>query len=532
MATKETGQASVAELDPSEQRLRELGYKQELKRELTSFTNFSVSFSIVSVLTGLSSLYGTGLVSGGPVVIIWGWCLVSLMTGCVAAAMAEICSGYPTSGGLYFWSARLAGPRWGPLASWITGWFNLLGQFACTAGIDFGLAIALCATVSIGTDFAFEPSPGVLVLVYIALLVVHGLLNTFAVRAIAILNTISVWWHIVGVLAIIISVLVGADQPQSGTWVFSHFANYTGWDNAGYVALLGLLMSQFTMTGYDASAHMTEETKRADVAGPIGILMAVGVSFVAGLAYLLGLTFAIQDYDRVVGSRTGMAVAQIFLDALGRTGAILLLVIVMGAMFFAGNASVTSNSRMLYAFSRDGAVPGSRYWHQINQKRKSPVNAVWCAVGVAAVLGLPYLGNSTAFTAITSLATIGLYISYGLPILCRVWRPQAFEHGPLHLGRLGRLIGIVACLWVAFITVLFVLPTASPVTAENMNYAPVMVGIVLVFVGGWWMLSARHWFHGPVCNVTLDTKATVSATFASAPLDGQAPYTKGAEDAA
>jgi len=203
----------------------------------------------------------------------------------------------------------------------------------------------------------------------------------------------------------------------------------------------------------------------------------------------------------VVNTPTQVAIAQIFLDSVGRTGALLLLAIVMGAMFFSGLASVTANSRMMYAFARDGAIPGSRYWHRIHPTWRTPVNAVWCSVGIAAVLGLPYLANSTAFTAITSLATIGLYISYGIPILCRLLNPSAFTPGPFSLGRASRPVCVVACTWIAFITVLFVLPPVRPVTAMNMNYAVVAVGVVSMgVVGGWWG-GARHWFVGPVANL-------------------------------
>lgn len=158
---------------------------------------------------------------------------------------------------------------------------------------------------------------------------------------------------------------------------------------------------------------MTEETKNADVAGPVGILMAVAVSFVAGLAYLLALTFGIQDIDRVLNTPTGNPIAQIFLDALGETGALLLLVILLLAQFFCGNASVTANSRMIYAFSRDGAMPGSKYLHKVHPQLDSPVWAIWLSCFVSALLGLLYLVNAAAFSAITSIATIGLYISYG-----------------------------------------------------------------------------------------------------------------------
>ncbi|KAG0293311.1 hypothetical protein BGZ97_005370 [Linnemannia gamsii] len=489
-------------IDRSEQRLRELGYKQELKRELTSFTNFSVSFSIVSILTGLTSLYGTALNSGGPAVIIWGWVFVSIMSMCVAASMAEICSSYPTSGGLYYWSSKLAGEH-GPFYAWITGWWNLLGQFGCTAGIDFGLALLLSSVISLKTGWMYERWH--VVLIYFAILIIHGLINTFLVRYIAAMNTASVWVHIGGVIIILVSILVKTPNKASASFVFTHFINNTGWSSTVYVVLLGLLQSQFTMTGYDASAHMTEETMNADVAGPVGIMMAVGVSFVAGLGYLLALTFGIQDIDRVLNSETGNPIVQIFMESVGDTGALLLLIILLLAQFFCGSASVTANSRMIYAFSRDGAMPGSKYFHQIHPTLKSPVWGVWLSCFVSALLGLLYLIHATAFSAITSIATIGLYISYGLPTFCRItYSRNTFEDGPISLGRFSFPIGVISCVWIVIITVLFVLPGASPVTAENMNWTVVIVAAAAIFIFGNWYFNARHWFKGPVANIDIE----------------------------
>ncbi|KAF9983367.1 hypothetical protein BGZ65_001874 [Modicella reniformis] len=489
-------------IDRSEQRLRELGYKQELKRELTSFTNFSVSFSVVSILTGLTSLYGSALKSGGPVVIIWGWVFVSIMSMCVAASMAEICSSYPTSGGLYFWSSKLAGKH-GPFYAWVTGWWNLLGQFGCTAGIDFGLAILLCSVITFKTGFVFERWH--VVLIYFSLLIIHGMINTFLIKFMAIMNTISVWVHIGGVVIILVTLLVKTESKASASFVFTEFVNKTGWSSSVYVVLLGLLQSQFTMTGeHDASALMTEETKNADVAGPIGILMAVGVSFVAGLGYLLALTFGIQDLDRVLTTTMGNPITQIFVDSVGETGAILLLVILLVAQFFCGNASVTANSRMIYAFSRDNAMPGSQYFHQIHPTLKSPIWGIWLSCFVSALLGLMYLADEAAFSAITSIATIGLYISYGLPTFCRLVYCENFEPGPISLGRFSIPIGVVSCVWIVIITVLFVLPTSSPVNAKNMNYTVVVVAASAIYIFGNWYFNARHWFKGPISNIDIE----------------------------
>ncbi|HEU5353666.1 MAG TPA: amino acid permease [Actinocrinis sp.] len=491
-----------------EQRLHQLGYAQELSRSMSGFSNFAVSFTIISILSGCLTLYGFGMNTGGPVMIVWGWPVVGLMTLLVGLAMAEVCSSFPTAGGLYYWSAKLAG-RNAAAWSWFTGWFNFLGQVAVTAGIDFGAALFINAFANLQWNFA--ATPGHTVLIFAGVLLLHGLLNTFNVRLVAILNQVSVWWHLLGVLLIVAVLAIAPSHHQSASFVFGHFVNNTGWTSGLYVALLGLLLAQYTFTGYDASAHMTEETKNAAISGPRGIVMSILVSLGAGWVLLIGITFAIQNYANEVGSATGVPPAQIFIDAVGATGGKLLLLIAIGAQLFCGMASVTANSRMIYAFSRDGALPGSAFWHRINKRTRTPTNAVWLAAAGAFLLGLPYLWNATAYAAVTSIAVIGLYIAYVIPTFLRLRMGEAFERGPWHLGRWSRPIGIVAVAWVGVITILFMLPTVSPITGANFNYTVVAVAVVLGFAGIWWLLSARRWFTGPKVQGSAEELAAIEA---------------------
>jgi amino acid transporter len=300
------------------------------------------------------------------------------------------------------------------------------------------------------------------------------------------------------------------DRHQSASFVFGHFVNNTGWGSTLYVVLLGLLLAQYTFTGFDASAHMTEETRSADTAGPRGIVMSIVVSLVAGWVLLIGVTFAIQSYSNALAAPdTGVPPAQIFVDAVGLTTAKLLLLIVIGAQLFCGMSSVTANSRMIYAFSRDGALPASRIWHRINPRTRTPTNAIWLAAGGAFVLGLPYLFNATAYAAVTSIAVIGLYIAYVIPTFLRLRAGERFQRGPWHLGRWSRPIGIVAVIWVVFITILFMLPTVSPVDSTTFNYTPIAVLVVLGFAGIWWLVSAKNWFTGPKVQGTAEELAAV-----------------------
>jgi amino acid permease (GABA permease) len=476
------------------ERLHELGYAQELLRQMGGFSNFAVSFTIISILSGCLTLYAFGMNTGGPVAMNIGWPLVGVMVIFVGLAMAEVCSSYPTAGGLYYWSAKLArnnGPAW----SWFTGWFNLMGQVGVTAGIDFGLAFFLTAFLNL--LFNFPTSPGWVILVYAIVLFAHGLLNTFGVRLVALLNDVSVWWHIFGVLIIVGVLWIVPDHHQSISFVFTKFVNNTGFGSKIYVFLLGLLLAQYTFTGYDASAHMTEETRDASVSGPWGIVMSIVVSLIAGWILLIGVTWAIQNYTAELGSATGVPPAQIFIDAAGRHLGEFLLFIVVVAQFYCGMSSVTANSRMIYAFSRDGALPGSAFWHRINKRTRTPTNSIWLAAVGAFILGVPYLWSPVAYFAVTSIAVIGLYIAYAIPILLRLINADAFVRGPWHLGAWSKPIGWIAVAWVVFISILFCLPQVSPVTGSTFNYASIAVAVVLLGSGGYWVLSAHKWFSGP-----------------------------------
>jgi len=507
-------QAVPEAVDADQKRLHELGYAQELMRRMSGFSNFAVSFTIISILSGCLTLYGFGMLTGGPVVIVWGWPFVGVMTLFVGLSMAEVCSSFPTAGGLYYWAAKLAPPKTAAAWSWFTGWFNFLGQVAVTAGIDFGAAFFVHALLTL--VFNLSDAHWVTVVIYAIILFVHGLLNQFGIRLVALLNDVSVWWHIFGVLIIVAVLAFVPSHHQSAGFVFGHFYNGTGltWGTF-YIVLIGLLLAQYTFTGYDASAHMTEETRDAATAGPRGIVMSILVSLIAGWVLLIGVTFAIQNYAGEVGSATGVPPAQIFWDAIGKTGAELLLVIVCVAQLFCGMSSVTANSRMIYAFSRDGALPGSSFWHRVNKRTRTPTNAIWLAAGGALILGLPYLWNYAAYAAVTSIAVIGLYIAYVTPTFLRLRKGEDFKRGPWHLGRWSYVVGWTAVVWVVIIFFLFMLPQVGPITFTTFNYAVIAVLAVIGFAGIYWLVSARHWFKGPKVQGTAEELAAIEHELAS-----------------
>ncbi|XP_041011002.1 amino-acid permease BAT1 homolog isoform X1 [Juglans microcarpa x Juglans regia] len=478
-------------------------------------SNFAFSFSIISVLTGVTTLYNTGLKFGGPVSLAYGWLIAGTFTMFVGFSMAEICSSFPTSGGLYYWSAKLAGPGWAPFASWITGWFNIVGQWAVTTSVDFSLAQLIQVIILLSTGGknggGYEASKYLVIGFHGGILLLHAIINSLPISWLSLFGQLAAGWNIVGVFVLMILIPCVATERASAKFVFTYFNtdNGDGINNKLYIFILGLLMSQYTLTGYDASAHMTEETKNADKNGPRGIISSIGISIIVGWGYILGITFAVTNISYLLDENNdagGYAIAEIFYLAFKNrygngVGGIICLGVVAVAIFFCGMSSVTSNSRMAYAFSRDGAMPFSSVWHKVN-KQEVPINAVWLSAFISFCMALTSLGSLVAFQAMVSIATIGLYIAYALPIFFRVTLARkSFIPGPFNLGRYGIIVGWVAVLWVVTISVLFSLPVAYPITNETLNYTPVAVGCLFVLTVSSWIFSARHWFRGPITNV-------------------------------
>jgi amino acid transporter len=477
-----------------------------------------------------------GMVTGGPMVITLGWIIVGFFALLVGMAMGEICSAYPTAGGLYYWSAKLArknGARW----SWFTGWFNLLGQVGVIASVDYALAVFIAYFIRMFDDSYRLTVLGIF-FIFLLVLIAHGLLNTFGVQVVKILGDISVWWHVAGVVIIFLILMIAPNNTRGLGSVFDKAPpGLTGWNGGVFISVylfgLGLLLAQYTITGFDASAHVSEETVGARTEAPKAIVRAIYVSAIAAFFLNLAMTQAIPNdpdaYGAIAFGDGGdpffiNAAPRLISTAVGLGTAKFLVFICIVAQFFCGMASVTANSRMIYAFSRDGALPGSKYWHKINPKTRTPTNSIWLGVVLSAIVGATSLyvrGSgvgrySTAFFAMTGICVIGLYIAYAIPIYLRLTNPD-FQTGPWHLKGYHKLVGWTALVWIALITVLFFAPLFWPFwpiwgdknlisddgagtvffKQNNFNFTGPL--IILSFLGMWlyWRLSARKWFTGP-----------------------------------
>ena len=537
-----------------EKHLAELGYKQDLTRSWSSFSNFAISFSIISILAGCFTTFGHAWNNGGPVAISIGWPIIATLILIIGFTMSELVSAYPTSGGIYWWASKLGGAK----AGYYTGWLNLAGLIAIVASVAYGAATFFdFAMTRLSESWAAGYSLERVFLIFMIILVLTALVNIFSSQLLAIFNNISVWWHVIGASAVVI-ILVFFLKDGATHWniqdvffgrvnnTFGLFnstdgaANGAGTSGPGfwfYVIPLGFLLTQYTITGYDASAHLSEETHGASNAAAKGIWRSIFYSAIGGWILLLAFLFAVQDPAGV--SAGGGGVQVIFDQALTPKMSGLVLMIATIGQLFCTTACLTSASRMLFAFSRDGAVPGAKYWARVN-KSKTPVYAVIAVTVVGFILTLPALvkfniGTEeapiytvTAFFAIVSIGVIGLYLAFAIPIYYR-WKAGAkFKQGSWNLGNKWKWMAPIAVIEIVVTSVYFILPLYPagapgflrgilgapsaedvPFDWKSVNYAPIVLGALLIALWIGWHLSAKKWFTGP--KITVDLPAGVSS---------------------
>ena len=505
--------------------LHQLGYAQELFRNMGGFSNFAISFSIISILTGAVILYDYGLAWAGTAAVLIGWPLVTVFVLLIAASMGEIASAYPTAGGLYYWASRMKNKNWG----WWTAWLNLIGQFAIVAGINYAAAGFLNATIidkiTGGVFNTTEIIPGILngQLVTMGILMLIQLaMNIAGISLVSLLNQVSVWWHIIIVAAVVILVFIAGKPDQSGLHLFAiepldkagswdnnlGFAHLTYGPAVSYPIILAfffsLLQANWTYTGYDASAHVAEETVGARVSSAWGIFLSVAVSAIVGFVFLLALTTHLPSLstlfpDTLDDAATysqyyfggGVAVIDILKYNLGSFGDVLSAGIAI-AMAFCGLSSVASAGRMLFAFSRDDGLPGAGWLKKVSHRYRTPANSLIAIVVVSWLFTVAafIVGTGTAIIIVTAISTIFLYAAYGVVIYLGATTSDWLTERVWSLGRWSKPVAWIAIAWVLVLMVLFSFPTSGNISFPFMI---VTVVLLLIYYFGW----ARSRFKGP-----------------------------------
>ncbi|KZV65292.1 amino acid transporter [Peniophora sp. CONT] len=495
-------------LDADEALLKQLGYKQELRRTFTPLELFGVGFGIIGVVPSVASILVYAIPNGGPSAMIWGWavCTVGLMA--ISAAIAELGSAMPTSGGLYYWTYSFSSPQYKTILAWMVGYSNTIGNLAAVASVEWGFSLQLMATITIATHGAFIPTRGQIYGVYVAALLVHGTIcSVGAVKYIARVQSLITTLNVVLALVVIIALPAATPQKFKNTaaYAFGGFENFSGWPD-GFAFLLSFLAPLWAVGAFDSSTHLSEEAKNANVAVPWALMSMTSVACALGWGVVVSIVFNMgTDLEAILASDIGQPMAAILFNSFGREGTLAVWIVVVLLQFAMGVDMLIVCSRQNYAFSRDGALPLSRVIRRVNPTSGTPVYAVWFAVFVSALLGLLSFAGPAAIGAIFSLVVVGQFTAYSIPICARFLGKNSFKPGPFTLGRAGAPIGFGAVVFMSFTSVVFLFPATPGPSSATMNYTVAVWGGTLALAAIYFYLpkyGGRNWFTGPISNVT------------------------------
>ncbi|KAG1844723.1 amino acid transporter [Suillus subluteus] len=455
--------------------LEKLGYKQEMTRKLNA--SQQVTLAIMAVPFGLTSPIATSLVGGGPVVIIWGWILVSVLTQTLAFSLAEICSKYPTSAGAYYWCYRLASPRTRLLASWINGWLTVVGGWTVDLSVKFDM-------------------------IFLGVTAVAGIFCIFFNRLLPTVDIICACWTGLGIIAKAaagrrsVSFALGNFDPTFSGWTpgWSFFIGLLPWDWALNYALA------YTFSAIGMIVNMAEEVHNPSEILPKAIVSSVPIGTLTGVVYLLPILFTLPDVATMLQVSSSQPIGVMFTLIMGsRAGGFGLVFIMFGISMFCTISTSCAGSRATWAFARDKAIPFHRCFSKIGPYLEDvPVNAYALSTVIQVLLGLVYLGSLAAFNAFAGVAVMCLGASYAMPVAISLMNARRDMHdAPFNLGRFGTVINVIAVLWIMFVTVLFSMPAVIPVTIWSMNYASAMfVGFGMISAA-WYMINGQFYYRGP-----------------------------------
>ncbi|KAG1740477.1 amino acid transporter [Suillus paluster] len=466
----------------SDQRLLDLGIRPKFRREMSLFGVLGISFCAIGILNGMSSAIQTGLFSGGPLGLFWGWNICSFFMLLIAFSFAEICSAYPTMGGLYFWVCKMKPDL---NESVFTGWLYSMAMVFTGVSANLSVALYLSSMAEVGQGRTLTRS------------------RNRCDRMGRHMSTLFVWWTLGGTVVLVTTLLVKAPMKNSADFVFTNVQNFTGWQSRGFVVLLGFLQAVYTLEGCETAAQVAEEAVRAEILAPLAVVGSIAGSWLIGLAYLLALLFAVQDIASVQATTFAIPIAQLFYDAVGPQLTQLCLIVIMVSQVMAAITTFTASSRLFYALARDNAFPLKKQFLTLN-RFQAPYWGVWTSVLIGCIISCAYIGSAIAFNAILSSAAISVMLSYLQPIIIRVFWPDSIQDfGPFRLGKWSWPVNFASFLFTIFVCILFILPTAYPADVLNMNYSIVAVGGLLVVITINWFWWGRHSFKGLVKTVTI-----------------------------
>ncbi|KAJ5520405.1 hypothetical protein N7463_000858 [Penicillium fimorum] len=477
------------EYNSDDAQLARMGHKSELKRNFSLISMLGLAFAILNSWTALSASLGLSLPSGGSTSIVWGLITAGICNLCMATSLAEFLSAYPTAGGQYHWVAVISWRKWIPILSWITGWVNCSGWVALVATAGLLGSQLILGVISLMNP-TYEPQRWHQFLIYIGYNIVAFLINAFMNKFLPYVTKAAFTWSLTGFAVICITALACASPNyNSAEFVFTDFINETGWPD-GIAWLLGLLQGGLGVTGFDGVAHMIEEIPNPSIEGPKIMIACVGIGTVTGTIFLVVLLFVAGDINQIINSAATPLLAILKNATSSNAGAICLLIFPLVCALFAATAIMTTSSRMVYAFARDGGLPASPFFSRVHPKLQVPLNSLYLNLALVVIFGCIFLGSTSAFNAIVSAEL--------LPRKDNATRTLFQAARNRWLDPQHHLVGVHFPDYYPF-----PFPPELPATGSNMNYCVAAFGIVFVISTIQWMVDGRKNFVGPRIEVEI-----------------------------
>ncbi|KAF4979244.1 hypothetical protein FZEAL_4489 [Fusarium zealandicum] len=479
--------------------LTALGYKPELRRNRSMFTLLFQSLAIAAIPYGFGAPLINAVYGGGQLAMFLGWVMVCLLDECIAISLGELAARWPTSAGPYYWSFQIASPKYRTVLSFITGWTWLVGNWTITLSVNFGFASLLAACVGIYYP-DYEWQAWKLLLIFYGLLFVTFFIVAFGNSFLPTVDTLCAAFTAITIfIACVCLSTKAADGRHSPSYTLGHYdTTLSGW--GGFSFLIGVLPPAYTFSALGMITSMAEECGDATVKLPRAIALCVPVGCIAGLFFVIPICATLPPLAELLEAPLGQVLPYIFYRVMGtQGGGVALTALVLIITLFCSISITTAASRCTWAFARDEALPLSRVWSKVNNRHGTPIYALALTTVIEMLLGLIYLGSTSAFNAFVSVGVIALAVSYGIPILLSMLTRRAgVNTAPWTFGkRAGWVINIIALAWISFELILFSMPPAIPVNAVTMNYAIVVFLGFMTISAVWYVVHARKVYKGP-----------------------------------
>ncbi|KAH7350739.1 amino acid permease-domain-containing protein [Rhexocercosporidium sp. MPI-PUGE-AT-0058] len=499
-------EGSTAMISADDQLLATLGYRAELKREFSYLTVFGQSFGAMGIAPAIAESIIFSLGSAGSVGMVWTYLAGCLLLIPVAASLGELGSSMPTSGGLYYWVARLTPPRQRAFMCWLAGYMNVLGYLSIYASTIYAATLILGATCSIGSDGTWFATKYHNYGMFAATTLLTFGMTCVSSALLSKLNAFYIFVQLAMLLSLIIALAAKTprEYKNSAHFVFAGFENTGFWPNNGWAFMLSFLTPVWVVSGFESSATIAEEASNAAKAVPFAMISSLVVATVTGWAVIITIAFCMgTGVIDLVESPLGQPFAQIAFNSLGKHGSIALLVFLWFSSICNCSILMVAASRETFAFARDHGLPFSGFLRKLSAN-KTPARAVGFVAVCTLLEGLLMLVNTIAINSIFNLAIMGLYFAYCMPLVSRLCFGN-FTPGVFYMGNtISYISAIYSVAWMTFIFILLLFPIYPSPNAQEMNYAVAVLGFVLVFcVVYYWFpkYGGKTFFTGPVRTI-------------------------------